>query len=114
MVVGKSEPKRYAACVVLATTRLDVNRTVKRLLDVRKASFASAEETMELTGMAIGGVTALALPPDLPLYVDSRVMDRDSLILGGGSRHMKVKASPEVLTRLPNAEVVADLAKDTE
>lgn len=110
VVASKREPKRHVACVVLATTRLDVNGTVKRRLDAGKVSFASAEETAALTGMAIGGVTALALPPDLPLWVDAAVMARPKIILGGGSRSMKIHVAPEVLNRLPSVEVVQGLA----
>jgi prolyl-tRNA editing enzyme YbaK/EbsC (Cys-tRNA(Pro) deacylase) len=86
VVVGKGEPRRYVACVVLATTRLDVNGAVRKRLGVRRTSFAGADETRELTGMLIGGVTALALPPDLPLWVDEQVMARPTVVLGGGSR----------------------------
>jgi prolyl-tRNA editing enzyme YbaK/EbsC (Cys-tRNA(Pro) deacylase) len=110
VVASKKEPKRYVACVVLATTRLDVNGTVKRRLGAGKVSFASADETAALTGMAIGGVTALALPPDLPLWVDAAVMDRPRIILGGGSRSMKVHVAPEALTTQPSCEVVEGLA----
>jgi prolyl-tRNA editing enzyme YbaK/EbsC (Cys-tRNA(Pro) deacylase) len=110
VVASKKEPRRHVACVVLATTRLDVNGTVKRKLDAGKVSFASAEETAALTGMAIGGVTALALPDGLPLWVDAAVMARPRIILGGGSRSMKVHVAPEVLRRLPNVEVVEGLA----
>lgn len=110
VVASKKEPKQYVACVVLATTRLDVNGTVKRRLGAGKVSFASADETATLTGMAIGGVTALALPPDLPLWVDGAVMARPRIILGGGSRSMKVHVAPEALRRLPSCEVVEGLA----
>lgn len=112
VVASKREPKLYAACVVLATRRLDVNNTVKRRLGVNKASFATAEETMELTGMQIGGVTALALPPSMPLWVDGEVMRQDEVILGGGSRAMKVKVSPQVFHRVPGAEIVDRLYLD--
>lgn len=112
VVAGRSEPARYAACVVLATTRLDVNRAVRKRLGVRKASFAPAEETAALTGMTIGGVTPFALPDGLPVWVDSRVMERKRIVLGGGSRSGKVLAPPEVLTALPGAEVVEGLAVD--
>src|SRR6476659_9441835 len=67
VVVGKSEPRRYAACVVLATHRLDVNRAVRARFGKGKASFAAADETREITGMAIGGVTPFGLPPDVPI-----------------------------------------------
>ncbi|MFI5042534.1 MAG: YbaK/EbsC family protein, partial [Acidimicrobiales bacterium] len=86
VVVGKSEPPRYVACVVLATTRLDVNGTVRRRLGTRKASFADAAVTERITGMTIGGVTPIALPAGLPLWIDRLVMERDRVVLGGGSR----------------------------
>jgi prolyl-tRNA editing enzyme YbaK/EbsC (Cys-tRNA(Pro) deacylase) len=111
VVVAKGEPRRHVACVVLATTRLDVNGVVRRRLGVRKASFASAGETMALTGMAIGGVTPLGLPPGMEVWVDARVMDREEVVLGGGSRSRKLRVSPDLFRRLPNAEVVPDLAR---
>jgi prolyl-tRNA editing enzyme YbaK/EbsC (Cys-tRNA(Pro) deacylase) len=109
LVVGKGDPPVYAACVVLATHRLDVNRVVKRRFG-RKASFASPDETSELTGMAIGGVTAFGLPDGLPLWVDAAVMGRERIVLGGGSRSWKVIAPPTILLTLPNVEVVDGLA----
>lgn len=112
VVVGKSEPPVYAACVVLATTRLDVNKAVRKRLGTRKASFASADETRALTGMLIGGVTAFGLPADLPIWIDTRVMDRDEVVLGGGSRSSKVRLRPEELIKLPGVEVVDGLALD--
>jgi prolyl-tRNA editing enzyme YbaK/EbsC (Cys-tRNA(Pro) deacylase) len=110
VVVGKADPRVYAACIVLAPHRLDVNRVVKTRLGTRKASFAGADETAELTGMAIGGVTPFGLPPDLPVWVDAAVMRRERIVLGGGSRRWKVLAAPEILRALPNAEVVDGLA----
>jgi prolyl-tRNA editing enzyme YbaK/EbsC (Cys-tRNA(Pro) deacylase) len=111
IVVASRKPEgRYAACVVLATHRLDVNKRVRRLLGVQKLSFAPPEITAEVTGMLIGGVTPLALPDGLPLWIDSSVMANEWVILGGGSRSMKVKVDPQVLTRLPGAEVVEGLA----
>ena len=112
LVIGKSDPPRYAACVTLAPYRLDVNRTIRDRFGTRKASFAPAEETARLTGMQIGGVTVFGLPLDLPIWVDSRVMTRDRIILGGGSRSWKVIATPEILRALPRAEVVEGLATD--
>jgi prolyl-tRNA editing enzyme YbaK/EbsC (Cys-tRNA(Pro) deacylase) len=110
VVVGKADPRRYAACVVLAPHRLDVNRTVRARLGTRKASFAGPDETRELTGMAIGGVTPFGLPPELPIWIDAAVMDRPRIVLGGGSRSWKVIASPGILSRLARAEVVDGLA----
>lgn len=111
IVASKKEPKQYCACLVLAPTRLDVNHTVRRLLGVPRASFATAEETQALTGMMIGGVTLLALPKDLPIYVDERIMALDYVILGGGSRSSKIKIAPDALRRLPNLAVIAGLAQ---
>jgi len=110
VVAGKSDPTIHVACVVLASTRLDVNQVVKKRMGVRKASFASGAATEELTGMAIGGVTPFGLPDDLPLWVDGGVMLRDRIILGGGSRDRKVLAPPTILTTL-GAEVVEGLAR---
>jgi prolyl-tRNA editing enzyme YbaK/EbsC (Cys-tRNA(Pro) deacylase) len=110
VVVGKKEPKQYCACVVLATTRLDVNHAVKKLMGNSRVSFASAEETNALTGMMIGGVTVFALPPGMPLYVDDRVMALDWLILGGGGRDTKIRTTPEVFRRMPGTIVVPGLA----
>jgi prolyl-tRNA editing enzyme YbaK/EbsC (Cys-tRNA(Pro) deacylase) len=110
VVVGKADPRRYAACIVLATHRLDVNRAVRGRLGTRKASFASADETREVTGMEIGGVTPFGLPDDLPVWIDAAVMGRPRVILGGGSRSWKVIASPAILSRLPAGVVVDGLA----
>jgi prolyl-tRNA editing enzyme YbaK/EbsC (Cys-tRNA(Pro) deacylase) len=112
VVIGKSEPPRYAACVTLAPYRLDVNRTVRERLGTRKASFAPAEATADLTGMQMGGVTVFGLPADFPVWIDSRVMARDRIILGGGSRSWKVISTPAILRALPGAEVVEGLATD--
>lgn len=114
VVVGKTDPRRYVACVVLATTRLDVNGAVRRRLDVKKASFASADETTALTGMMIGGVTPFALPDDLPLWIDVAVMSRPTVVVGGGSRSLKIRVAPTALAALPGAEVVDGLAQPAD
>ena len=109
VVKGKSDPPVFAACVVLATTRLDVNGLARRRLGTRKASFAGGEEVEALTGMTIGGITPFGLPESVPLWVDARVMTRERIVLGGGSRACKVVGPPALLTAL-GAEVVDDLA----
>lgn len=114
LVASKAEPRQYAACVVLATHRLDVNHAVRKRMGVKKVSFADADETSGLTGMLIGGVTPLALPDTVPIWVDSAVMACHEIILGGGSRSMKVKVSPAVFSQLPNAETVDGLAKSAD
>lgn len=110
VVATKKEPRRHAACLVLATTRLDVNHAVRRLLGGQKLSFASGEETAALTGMMMGGVTVFGLPPDLPIYIDAAVMGASTVVVGGGSRSCKVRVAPEILRRIPNAVIVQDLA----
>ncbi|PKN82103.1 MAG: hypothetical protein CVU47_04220 [Chloroflexi bacterium HGW-Chloroflexi-9] len=109
VVASKNEPKQYAACLVLATNRLDVNGIVRRLMGVRKVSFAAAEETAALTGMMIGGVTPLGLPEGVPLYLDAAMMPLEDVIVGGGSRSLKVRLAPALLARLPGAQVVEGL-----
>ncbi len=111
MVVGKGEPRTFAMCVVLATTQVDVNKVVRQRLGSRKASFAPAEETAALTGMTLGGVTPFGLPAGLPLWIDARVMARDKVIVGGGSRDRKIYLPPAGLAALPGAEVVDGLAR---
>jgi prolyl-tRNA editing enzyme YbaK/EbsC (Cys-tRNA(Pro) deacylase) len=110
VVATKKEPKQYAACVVLATTRLDVNHAVRDLLGAAKCSFATAEEMRALTGMTVGGVTVFGLPEGLPLFVDARVLELDWVILGTGGRNGKIRISPEVFRRVPGAKVVEGLA----
>ncbi|HVC04202.1 MAG TPA: YbaK/EbsC family protein [Candidatus Acidoferrales bacterium] len=110
VVAARKEPAVACACLVLATCRLDVNHAVCDLLGVRKASFASADQTRDLTGMMIGGVTPFGLDDDLPLYIDARVMEQPSVVIGGGSRSMKIRLGPGGLLRLPSARVVTGLA----
>ena len=109
IVVVKTEPRRFLACLVRADTRLDVNRKVRDLVGTKKLSFASADETRELTGQLIGGVSIAGLPSELPLYIDERVMEQPRIIIGGGNRTSKARLAPGELLKLPNAQV-ADIA----
>ena len=110
LIGSRREPRQFCACVVLANTRLDVNRAVRRLMGTRRISFASAADTVNITGMEIGGVTVFALPADLPLYVDARVMGPEFVILGGGDRSTKIKISPDVFEQMSQAQVIEGLA----
>lgn len=112
VVIGKGDPVRYAACLVLASTRLDVNKAVRNRLGVKKASFASADETLALTGQMIGGVTVFGLPEGIPVWVDARVTAQPRVVVGGGSRSCKVVCDPAVLRLIPGMEVVDGLALD--
>ncbi|MFT6392785.1 MAG: prolyl-tRNA editing enzyme YbaK/EbsC (Cys-tRNA(Pro) deacylase) [Ilumatobacter sp.] len=87
-----------------------MNKVVRKRFGVKKASFASGDDTVRLTGMQIGGVTPFGLPHDLPIWIDSRVLDCPQIILGGGSRSRKVLVAPRILIEI-GAEVVEDLAK---
>lgn len=112
VVAGKrSGEVRYAACVVLATTRADVNGVVKRRLDVRKASFAPMDEAVSLTGMEYGGITPFGLPGSWPILIDPRVAEAGAVVVGSGLRRSKIVTPADVLTALPGAELVEDLAR---
>ena len=113
LIKAKTGGERFVACVLLATTRLDANRTVRKRLGARRLSFASAQETQRLTGMELGGVTPLGLPRALPLWVDARVMLRGQVILGGGNRQAKVLVSPEIFRHTPNTTLVPGLARES-
>jgi prolyl-tRNA editing enzyme YbaK/EbsC (Cys-tRNA(Pro) deacylase) len=109
LVASREETPQLAACLVLATTRLDVNRRVRQLMGVRKVSFAPPELTTARTDMQIGGVTPFGLDAAIPLYLDQRLADLDRLIVGGGSRSVKLLVSPVALTAIGGV-FVADLA----
>ncbi len=109
LVASRKPEGRLALCVVLAPNRLDVNNTVRQLMGVRKLSFAPPDLTKEATGMLIGGVTPFGVPDDIPVYVDARVMSRPRVIVGGGSRSLKIELDPEVFARMPHVEVIDGL-----
>lgn len=110
IVASKKEPKQYSACVVRGSDRLDVNRAVKRLMGVSRLSFATAAETESVTGMTVGGVTPFALPDQVPVYADERLLDLENLILGSGSRASKLIVAPDSLNKLPETRFVAGLS----
>ncbi len=114
LVKAKTGGERFAACVLLANTRLDVNRVVRKRLQSRRVSFAGAHETRSLTGMEIGGVTPICLPEDLLLWIDQRVMDAQYVILGGGNRSSKIRISPRIFEHVPSCTIIDALAKTPE
>jgi prolyl-tRNA editing enzyme YbaK/EbsC (Cys-tRNA(Pro) deacylase) len=115
IVAGKRDGvTRYAACVILATTRADVNGVVRRHLDVRKASFAPMDDAVRLTGMEYGGITPIGLPKDWPILVDSRIGAQPHVIIGSGVRHSKIAIAGPALGALPNATVIDGLARPVE
>jgi prolyl-tRNA editing enzyme YbaK/EbsC (Cys-tRNA(Pro) deacylase) len=97
----------HAACMVLATTRADVNGVVRKHLGAHKISFASMDTAVSLTGMEYGGITPVGLPADWPILVDQHVIDQERVVIGSGIRGSKLLASTAVLASLPGAEVLA-------
>ncbi len=112
VVAGKRNGElRHAACVVLATMRADVNGVVRKRLDVRKASFAPMDEAVTLSGMEYGGITPLGLPPGWPVLIDAAVLARPVVVIGSGLRRSKIALPSALLTALPTAEVLDNLAR---
>ena len=103
--------QRWAACVVLATTRVDVNGVVRRRLDVRKVSFASMEDAVEATGMEYGGITPVGVPAGWPVLVDPAVVATDRVVVGSGVRRSKLVLPGSMLLQLPGAEVIDGLGR---
>ena len=102
----RAERTWHAACLVLATTRADVNGVVRKHLGARKISFAPMDTAVSLTGMDYGGITPVGLPADWPVLIDVNVMDQERVIIGSGIRGSKLLAATEVLASLPGAEVM--------
>ena len=110
IVKTKTGKLKYVTCALLATNRLNINNVIRKKLEARKVSFANAAETIKLTNMEIGGVTPFTLPDNLPIWIDSKIMNRDYVILGGGNRSSKIKISPKIFNFTNNTEIVENLA----
>ena len=124
VVIGgrRAGAERTAAAVVLATTRADVNSAIRRLLDVRKASFLPTDRATQASGMEYGGITPVGLPETWRVLIDSRVVtagsaspledprERGVVIVGSGLRRSKLALAGSLLAGLPGAEVVSGLA----
>jgi prolyl-tRNA editing enzyme YbaK/EbsC (Cys-tRNA(Pro) deacylase) len=112
VVAGRRDGEtRFAACVVLATTRADVNGVVRRHLDVRKASFAATDVAVEETAMEYGGITPVGMPAHWPVFVDAAVAATPRVIVGSGLRRSKLTLPGDALTRLPGAVVLEALGR---
>ena len=116
VVVGgrRGGDERVAACVVLATTRADVNGVVRRSLDVRKASFLAMDDAVRATGMEYGGITPVGLPAGWPVLVDAAVVATDVVVVGSGVRRSKLVLPGAALAELPGAEVVEGLGRPAQ
>jgi prolyl-tRNA editing enzyme YbaK/EbsC (Cys-tRNA(Pro) deacylase) len=112
VVAGRrGDDVRYAACLVLATTRADVNGMVRKRLGARKASFAPMDEAVALTGMEYGGITPVGLPEGWPLLVDGAVAAAPAVVVGSGVRHSKLALPGPLVAALPGADVLEHLAR---
>lgn len=112
VVAGRrGEVTTLAACVVLATTRADVNGVVRRRLDARKASFAAMDVAVEASGMEYGGITPVGLPADWLVLVDAAVVEQAWVVVGSGVRRSKLVVPGRLLASLPGAEVVDGLGR---
>ncbi len=107
----RGENTQLAACLVLATTRADVNGIVRRTLDARKASFAPMEKAVKESGMEFGAINPIGLPSTWPILIDSRIIDLPVVVIGSGIRKSKIILSGKILTSLPNAQVIKDLGQ---
>lgn len=112
VVAGRrGEDVRYAACLVLATTRADVNGLVRKRLNARKASFAPMDDAVALSGMEYGGITPIGLPVDWPVLIDAAVAAAEAVVIGSGIRGSKLALPGELAARLPGAQVVDGLGR---
>ena len=112
VIAGRRDGQaRYAACVILATTRADVNNVARRELDVRKASFAAMDDAVAQTEMEYGGITPVGLPQGWPVLVDARVADTPTVVIGSGVRRSKLVLPGKLLASLPGARVIEGLAR---
>ena len=111
IVAGRrGQETRFVGCVILATTRTDVNGVVRRRLDARKASFAPMDRAVSETGMEYGGITPPGLPAPWPVYVDGAVAATEWVVIGSGLRRSKLVVPGAALASLPTAEIVDGLA----
>lgn len=112
IVEGKrGEERQMAACVILATTRVDVNNTVKKLLDVKKVSFAQMEKAVSESGMEFGAITPIGLPNNWPIFVDKAVADSARVIIGSGIRKSKLSVEGSLFANLPGVQIIEGLAQ---
>ena len=108
----RGDTKQYAACVILGSTRADVNGLARRTLDARRVSFAPMEKAVELTRMEYGAITPIALPADWPILIDKAVVDSGYVIIGSGIRMSKLAVPGSLLASLPNAHVLEGLGQE--
>ena len=110
----RADRRWFAACLILASTRADINGVARRALAARRVSFAPMDEAVRVTGMEYGAITPLGLPADWQILIDKRVQDADRVILGSGVRGSKLLVPGSFLTSIPGASVIEGLALQVE
>lgn len=110
----QGESKQLVACVILATTRADINNVAKKALGAKKASFASMEAAVEKSAMEYGAITPVGLPPSWPILIDAAVAASDYVVVGSGVRKSKLAVPGNFLAALPNVQIVEGLGKARE
>jgi prolyl-tRNA editing enzyme YbaK/EbsC (Cys-tRNA(Pro) deacylase) len=111
VVAGRrGEQTTFAACLVLASTRADINGVVRRHLGVRKASFAPLTDVESETGMEFGGITPVGLPESWQLLIAEAVAGHPGVVIGSGLRHSKLRLPGAMLLSVPGAQVLSGLA----
>ena len=108
----RADRKWLVACLVLGTTRVDVNGLVRKHLGARKVSFAAMDTAVKESGMEYGGITAVGLPETSPILIDSKIAALDAVVLGSGVRGSKLVTSGKTLAQLPNAVLLENLGRE--
>ncbi len=105
----RGEAVTYAGCVILASTKADVNGLVRKHFEARKASFASMDYAVEQTGMEYGGITPIGLPEPWALLIDAQVSSTPYVIIGSGRRRAKLIVPGKLLSAVPGAQTLVGL-----
>ncbi len=108
----RGERTWYAACMIPATVRADVNGIVRRALDAKKISFAPMDKAVALTGMEFGAINPIGLPADWPILVDTGAAELEHAIIGSGIRKSKLLVSGKLLASLPNSQMLSLVKSD--
>lgn len=107
----QGEKRWFAACIILADTRADVNGVVRQVLQARRVSFAPMDRAVTETGMEYGAITPIGLPSTWPILIDKAVADSEAVIIGSGIRKSKLVVSGSFLASLPNVQIIDGLAQ---
>ena len=110
LAASKRGFKKYACCLVRGCDKVNVNKTVKNLLDVSKISFATKDESEQVTGMTSGGITLIGLPEKIPIFIDKKVLQMENIILGSGNRNSKILLATKDLQLIPNTQFIENLS----